>query len=159
MFTIRSHSNDHHCTSVVSNLPSLHNILTSRYEIFYLWFCWPLICTKFLVQMRNPKEVEKDEYNEFYKKTFNEFLDPLANTHFTTEVCFESVIPKLLYSTWTELTLLDSISTSCTNLTISFVFFLLSFLYIIRLFLERGFRKETVLFSDQLAWFMSLECL
>jgi len=37
--------------------------------------------------MRSPKEVEKDEYNEFYKKTFNEFLDPLAHTHFTTEVC------------------------------------------------------------------------
>lgn len=36
--------------------------------------------------MRNPKEVEKDQYNEFYKKTFNEFLDPLAHTHFTTEV-------------------------------------------------------------------------
>jgi heat shock protein 90kDa beta len=39
------------------------------------------------MQMRNPKEVEKTEYNEFYKKTFNEFLDPLAYTHFTTEVC------------------------------------------------------------------------
>jgi heat shock protein 90kDa beta len=36
--------------------------------------------------MRNTKEVEKTEYNEFYKKTFNEFLDPLAYTHFTTEV-------------------------------------------------------------------------
>ena len=29
------------------------------------------------MQMRNPKEVAKTEYNEFYKKTFNEFLDPL----------------------------------------------------------------------------------
>lgn len=38
------------------------------------------------MQMRNPKEVEKTEYNELYKKTFNEFLDPLAYTHFTTEV-------------------------------------------------------------------------
>lgn len=36
--------------------------------------------------MRNPKEVEKDEYNDFYRKTFNEFLDPLAYIHFTTEV-------------------------------------------------------------------------
>ncbi|PPD67772.1 hypothetical protein GOBAR_DD35351 [Gossypium barbadense] len=44
--------------------------------------------------MRNPKEVEKDEYNEFYKKTFNEFLDPLGNTHFTIEgeVEFRSVL-------------------------------------------------------------------
>jgi HSP90 family molecular chaperone len=36
--------------------------------------------------MRNPKEIEKTEYNEFYKKAFNEFLDPLAHAHFTTEV-------------------------------------------------------------------------
>lgn len=36
--------------------------------------------------MRNPKEVEETEYNEFYKKAFNEFLDPLAHAHFTTEV-------------------------------------------------------------------------
>ncbi|KAJ6768594.1 HEAT SHOCK PROTEIN 90 FAMILY MEMBER [Salix koriyanagi] len=44
--------------------------------------------------MRNPKEVEKDEYQEFYKKTFNEFLDPLAYAHFTTEgeVEFRSVL-------------------------------------------------------------------
>jgi heat shock protein 90kDa beta len=34
--------------------------------------------------MRNPKEVEKIEYNEFYKKIFNEILDLLAYTHFTT---------------------------------------------------------------------------
>ncbi|KAE8678399.1 DNA-directed RNA polymerase 1B [Hibiscus syriacus] len=46
------------------------------------------------IEMRNPKEVEKDEYNEFYKKTFNEFLDPLGYTHFTTEgeVEFRSVL-------------------------------------------------------------------
>ncbi|XP_040374293.1 heat shock protein 90-5, chloroplastic isoform X2 [Rosa chinensis] len=45
-------------------------------------------------EMRSSKEVEKDEYNEFYKKTFNEFLDPLAYTHFTTEgeVEFRSVL-------------------------------------------------------------------
>ncbi|MQM14565.1 hypothetical protein Taro_047499, partial [Colocasia esculenta] len=45
-------------------------------------------------RMRNPKELEKNEYNEFYKKTFNEFLDPLAHTHFTTEgeVEFRSVL-------------------------------------------------------------------
>lgn len=38
------------------------------------------------MQMRNPKEVEKEQYHEFYKNTFNEFLDPLTYTHFTTEV-------------------------------------------------------------------------
>ncbi|CAH8383376.1 unnamed protein product [Eruca vesicaria subsp. sativa] len=44
--------------------------------------------------MRSPKEVEKEEYNEFYKKAFNEFLDPLAHTHFTTEgeVEFRSIL-------------------------------------------------------------------
>lgn len=38
------------------------------------------------MQMRNPKEVEKEQYHEFYKKTFNDFLEPLSCTHFTTEV-------------------------------------------------------------------------
>lgn len=44
--------------------------------------------------MRNPKEVASEEYNEFYKKAFNEFLDPLTYTHFTTEgeVEFRSVL-------------------------------------------------------------------
>ena len=36
--------------------------------------------------MRNSKEVSVEEYNEFYKKTFNEFMDPLACSHFNTEV-------------------------------------------------------------------------
>ncbi|KMZ74338.1 Chaperone protein htpG family protein [Zostera marina] len=44
--------------------------------------------------MRNPKDIEKNEYSEFYKMTFNEFLDPLGYTHFTTEgeVEFRSVL-------------------------------------------------------------------
>ncbi|CDY66279.1 BnaAnng22000D [Brassica napus] len=42
--------------------------------------------------MRNSKEVSKEEYNEFYKKAFNEFLDPLAHTHFTTEGEVESIL-------------------------------------------------------------------
>ncbi|GAB4840179.1 hypothetical protein Ancab_020944 [Ancistrocladus abbreviatus] len=46
------------------------------------------------IWMRNPKDVQKEEYQEFYKKTFNEFLDPLTHTHFTTEgeVEFRSVL-------------------------------------------------------------------
>ena len=39
-----------------------------------------------LLQMRSPKEVQKEEYYEFYKKTFSDFLDPIGYTHFTTEV-------------------------------------------------------------------------
>ncbi|XP_008788962.1 heat shock protein 90-5, chloroplastic-like [Phoenix dactylifera] len=55
---------------------------------------WELANETKPIWMRNPKEVQKDEYNEFYKKTFNEFLDPLAHTHFTTEgeVEFRSVL-------------------------------------------------------------------
>ncbi|XP_059648700.1 heat shock protein 90-5, chloroplastic [Cornus florida] len=55
---------------------------------------WELANETKPIWMRNPKEVEKDEYHEFYKKTFNEFLDPLAYAHFTTEgeVEFRSVL-------------------------------------------------------------------
>ncbi|CAD6267704.1 unnamed protein product [Miscanthus lutarioriparius] len=46
------------------------------------------------IWLRNPKEVSTEEYNEFYKKTFNEYLDPLASSHFTTEgeVEFRSIL-------------------------------------------------------------------
>lgn len=47
--------------------------------------------------MRSTKEVSKEEYNEFYKKTFNEFLDPLGYTHFNTEVCFAEGFRALSY--------------------------------------------------------------
>ncbi|KAM3359300.1 heat shock protein 90-5, chloroplastic [Capsicum galapagoense] len=55
---------------------------------------WELTNETKPIWMRNPKEVEKEQYQEFYKKTFNEFLDPLAYTHFTTEgeVEFRSVL-------------------------------------------------------------------
>ncbi|XVF03119.1 hypothetical protein REPUB_Repub04eG0233400 [Reevesia pubescens] len=55
---------------------------------------WELANETKPIWMRIPKEVEKDEYHEFYKKTFNEFLDPLGYTHFTTEgeVEFRSVL-------------------------------------------------------------------
>lgn len=55
---------------------------------------WELANETKPIWMRNPKEVEKQQYQEFYKKTFNEFLDPLAYTHFTTEgeVEFRSVL-------------------------------------------------------------------
>lgn len=38
------------------------------------------------MQLRNPDEVNKEEYNEFYKKTFHDYLEPLASSHFATEV-------------------------------------------------------------------------
>ncbi|XP_078443088.1 heat shock protein 90-5, chloroplastic-like [Wolffia australiana] len=55
---------------------------------------WELANETKPIWMRNAKEVPKEEYNEFYKKAFNEFLDPLAHAHFTTEgeVEFRSVL-------------------------------------------------------------------
>ncbi|CAN1295548.1 Heat shock protein 90-5, chloroplastic [Linum perenne] len=46
---------------------------------------WELANETKPIWMRNAKEVEKEEYQEFYKKTFNEFLEPLTHTHFNTE--------------------------------------------------------------------------
>ncbi|CAN1838715.1 Heat shock protein 90-5, chloroplastic [Linum perenne] len=48
---------------------------------------WELANETKPIWMRNAKEVEKEEYQEFYKKTFNEFLEPLTHTHFNTENC------------------------------------------------------------------------
>ncbi|KAJ4747572.1 Heat shock family protein [Rhynchospora pubera] len=55
---------------------------------------WELTNETKPIWMRNPKEIEKDEYHEFYKKTFNDFLEPLSYQHFTTEgeVEFRSVL-------------------------------------------------------------------
>lgn len=55
---------------------------------------WELANETQPIWLRNPKEVTTEEYNEFYKKTFNEYSDPLASSHFTTEgeVEFRSVL-------------------------------------------------------------------
>ncbi|KAJ8554497.1 hypothetical protein K7X08_025175 [Anisodus acutangulus] len=55
---------------------------------------WELTNETQPIWLRSPKEVSKEEYNEFYRKTFNEYLDPLASSHFTTEgeVEFRSVL-------------------------------------------------------------------
>eukprot|EP00262_Sarcandra_glabra_P011623 TRINITY_DN282_c0_g1_i3.p1 TRINITY_DN282_c0_g1~~TRINITY_DN282_c0_g1_i3.p1 ORF type:complete len:805 (+),score=155.56 TRINITY_DN282_c0_g1_i3:105-2519(+) len=55
---------------------------------------WGLINETKPIWLRNPKEVTTEEYNEFYKNTFNEYLEPLASSHFTTEgeVEFRSVL-------------------------------------------------------------------
>jgi len=37
------------------------------------------------IWMRSPKEVEQSAYSEFFKTTFREFMDPLAQTHFSIE--------------------------------------------------------------------------
>ncbi|GLJ23692.1 hypothetical protein SUGI_0448710 [Cryptomeria japonica] len=46
---------------------------------------WELANETEPIWMRNTKSVSTEEYNEFYKKTFNEYMDPLACTHFNTE--------------------------------------------------------------------------
>ncbi|CAK9133364.1 unnamed protein product [Ilex paraguariensis] len=55
---------------------------------------WELTNETQPIWLRNPKEVATEEYNEFYKKTFNEYLEPLASSHFTTEgeVEFRSIL-------------------------------------------------------------------
>ncbi|KAL8161432.1 hypothetical protein V2J09_012921 [Rumex salicifolius] len=55
---------------------------------------WELANETKPIWMRSPKEIPKEDYQEFYKKTFNEFLDPLTHAHFTTEgeVEFRSVL-------------------------------------------------------------------
>jgi len=55
---------------------------------------WELTNETQPIWLRNPKEVSTEEYNEFFKKTFNEYLDPLASSHFTTEgeVEFRSIL-------------------------------------------------------------------
>ena len=37
------------------------------------------------IWMRSPKELEQSAYSEFFKTTFREFMDPLAQTHFSIE--------------------------------------------------------------------------
>ncbi|CAN8269985.1 unnamed protein product [Cochlearia groenlandica] len=55
---------------------------------------WELTNETQPIWLRTPKEVTTEEYNEFYRKTFNEYLDPLASSHFTTEgeVEFRSIL-------------------------------------------------------------------
>ncbi|CAL8468307.1 g7847 [Coccomyxa elongata] len=38
---------------------------------------------------RSPKEVDQEEYNSFFKTTFREFLEPLAQSHFNVEGTIE----------------------------------------------------------------------
>ncbi|GAB2285194.1 hypothetical protein Dimus_019645 [Dionaea muscipula] len=55
---------------------------------------WELANETQPIWLRNPREVTTEEYNEFYKKTFNDYLEPLASSHFTTEgeVEFRSIL-------------------------------------------------------------------
>ncbi|XVF85729.1 hypothetical protein PTKIN_Ptkin17bG0140700 [Pterospermum kingtungense] len=75
----------------IQNLGEKQKKKTTKTEKYW---DWELANETKPIWMRNPKEVEKDEYHEFYKKTFNDFLDPLGYTHFTTEgeVEFRSVL-------------------------------------------------------------------
>ncbi|KAG1673024.1 hypothetical protein FOA52_005954 [Chlamydomonas sp. UWO 241] len=41
------------------------------------------------IWMRAPKDVTPESYNEFFKQTFSEFLDPLAHQHFNVEGTIE----------------------------------------------------------------------
>ncbi|XP_047320507.1 heat shock protein 90-6, mitochondrial [Impatiens glandulifera] len=58
------------------------------------WWEWELTNETQPIWLRTPKEVTTEEYNDFYKNTFNEHLEPLASSHFTTEgeVEFRSIL-------------------------------------------------------------------
>lgn len=55
---------------------------------------WELTNDTQPIWLRNSKEVTTEEYNDFYKSTFDQYLDPLASSHFTTEgeVEFKSIL-------------------------------------------------------------------
>nr|GEY78075.1 heat shock protein 90-6, mitochondrial [Tanacetum cinerariifolium] len=57
---------------------------------------WELTNETQPIWLRNPKEVTTQDYNEFYRKAFNEYLDPLASSHFTTEVMVVVVMVKVM---------------------------------------------------------------
>ncbi|OUS42947.1 heat shock protein 90C [Ostreococcus tauri] len=46
------------------------------------------------IWVRSPKDVDQESYNEFFKATFKEFLDPLAHSHFAVEgdIEFRSIL-------------------------------------------------------------------
>ncbi|KAG6528413.1 heat shock protein 90-6, mitochondrial-like [Zingiber officinale] len=55
---------------------------------------WELTNETQPIWLRNPKDVTTEEYNAFYRMTFDEYVDPLASSHFTTEgeVEFRSIL-------------------------------------------------------------------
>ncbi|KAI4325057.1 hypothetical protein MLD38_030485 [Melastoma candidum] len=63
-------------------------------KVIEKYWDWDLTNETQPIWLRNPKEVSTEEYNEFYRNTFNEYLDPLASSHFTTEgeVEFRSIL-------------------------------------------------------------------
>ncbi|KAF6174905.1 hypothetical protein GIB67_026393, partial [Kingdonia uniflora] len=65
--------------------PTRVSSLVKNYSQFFSFPTYTWQEKSRFVEMRNSKDVEKEENQEFNKKTFNEFLDPPAHTHFTTE--------------------------------------------------------------------------
>ncbi|OAY83150.1 Heat shock protein 90-6, mitochondrial [Ananas comosus] len=63
-------------------------------KVIERYWDWELTNETQPIWLRNPKDVTTEEYNDFFKKTFNEYLDPLASSHFTTEgeVEFRSIL-------------------------------------------------------------------
>lgn len=46
---------------------------------------WEVVNTKKPLWLRSPKDCKVEDYNEFYRQTFNAFDDPSAYSHFTVE--------------------------------------------------------------------------
>lgn len=63
-------------------------------KVIEKYWDWELANETQPIWLRSPKEVTTAEYNEFYRKTFNEYLDPLSSSHFSTEgeIEFKSIL-------------------------------------------------------------------
>ena len=55
---------------------------------------WERVNNNKAIWLRSPKDVEEEDYNEFYKSLSGDFQDPLAHTHFVAEgdVEFKAVL-------------------------------------------------------------------
>jgi len=55
---------------------------------------WERVNNNKAIWLRSPKDVEEEDYNEFYKSLTGDFQDPLAHTHFVAEgdVEFKAVL-------------------------------------------------------------------
>eukprot|EP00958_Prasinococcus_capsulatus_P029189 scaffold7377_cov389-Prasinococcus_capsulatus_cf.AAC.37 len=60
------------------DLPKTKTIKETQYD-------WELLNDSKAIWLRNPKEVEEDDYNSFYKSLTKDYKDPLAYSHFNAE--------------------------------------------------------------------------
>ncbi|XP_071702305.1 heat shock protein 90-6, mitochondrial-like [Rutidosis leptorrhynchoides] len=97
----------------------------TKKKIVEKYWDWELITNEIQpIWLRNPKEVTRAEYNELYKKAFNDYLEPLASSHFTTEedVEFSSILYVPAIIPMEEEEIVDDIKTKNIRLYVKHVF-------------------------------------